>query len=59
MKIISHGWRTYKTRLMKCLRDKKNPFNKFKDSTQEDWERFFTKCELENFLVNNQYMHWL
>jgi hypothetical protein len=27
MKIISHAWRTYKSRLMKHLRNKMNPFS--------------------------------
>jgi hypothetical protein len=56
MKIISHAWRTYKSRLVKCLRDKKNSFDKFKDLTQEDRERFVAKCKSENFAVNSQYM---
>jgi hypothetical protein len=47
MKIISHAWRTYKSRLVKCLRDKKNSF---------DRERFVAKCKSENFAVNSQYM---
>jgi hypothetical protein len=33
MKVNSHAWRSYKSRLVKCLRDKKNPFDKFKDLT--------------------------
>jgi hypothetical protein len=45
MKIISHVWSRYKSKLVKCLRDKKNPLDKFKDLTQEVWERFVTKCE--------------
>jgi hypothetical protein len=56
MKIISHTWRSYKSRLVKCLRDKKNPFNMYKYFTQEDWEIFITKCESEEFIANNQYM---
>jgi hypothetical protein len=36
MKIISYAWRSYKSRLVKYLRDKKNPFDKYKDLTQED-----------------------
>jgi hypothetical protein len=43
MKIISHAWRTYKSRLVKILKEE-NPFEKFKDLTQEEWERFVTKC---------------
>jgi hypothetical protein len=36
MKIISHAWRTYKSRLVKCWRKKKNPFNMYKDLTEKD-----------------------
>jgi hypothetical protein len=36
MKIITHAWRTYKCRLVKCLRGKINPFNTYKDLKQED-----------------------
>jgi hypothetical protein len=56
MKIIFHAWRSYKSRLVKCLRDKKNPFNEKKDLTQEDWEGFGTKCKSEDFVMNSQYM---
>jgi hypothetical protein len=42
IKIISHAWRTYKSRLVKILKEE-NLFQKFKDS-QEDWKRFVTKC---------------
>jgi hypothetical protein len=56
MKIISHAWRTYKSRLVKCWRNKMNPFNTYKDLREEDWERFIAKYELENFIVNSQYM---
>jgi hypothetical protein len=56
MKIIFHAWRSYKSRLVKCLRDKKNPFNEKKDLTQEDWEGFGTKCKSEDFAMNSQYM---
>jgi hypothetical protein len=59
MKIISHVWRTYKSRLVKILREKKNPFDKFKELTQEDWERFVTKCESTDFVANSEYMWWL
>jgi hypothetical protein len=44
---------------VKCLRDKKNHFDKFKDLTQEIWERFVIKCELKDFAANSQYMQWL
>jgi hypothetical protein len=59
MKIISHAWRNYKSRLVKCLRNQKNPFNMLEDLTQEDWERFVTMCESTNFVVNSKYMRWL
>jgi hypothetical protein len=36
MKIISHAWRTYKSKLMKCWRNKMNPFNMYKDLREED-----------------------
>jgi hypothetical protein len=54
--IMVHAWRIYKSRLVKCLRNKRNPFDTFKDLTQEKRERFVTKCESEDFVVNNQYM---
>jgi hypothetical protein len=38
MKIISHDWRIYKSRLVKFLSDQKNPFDKYEDLTKEDWE---------------------
>jgi hypothetical protein len=41
------------------LREKENPFSKFKELTQEDWERFDTKCELVDFVVNSEYIWWL
>jgi hypothetical protein len=44
MKIISHAWRTYKSRLVKCWRNKTNPFNTYKNLREEDWERFVAKC---------------
>jgi hypothetical protein len=59
MKIISHDWRSYKSSFVKCLRDQKNPFYTFKDLTEEDWERFVTKCELADFVANSDYMQWL
>jgi hypothetical protein len=52
MKIISHAWMTYKIRLVKCWRNKKDPFHTYKDLTEEVWENFVTKCESEDFVVN-------
>jgi hypothetical protein len=31
MKIISHAWRTYKSKLVKIWRDQDTPFHKYKD----------------------------
>jgi hypothetical protein len=58
MKGISHSWRSYKNRLMTCLRKKQNPFKKFKD-LKEDWERFIAKCESLEFIANSEYMRQL
>jgi hypothetical protein len=58
MKIISHALRTYKSRLMKCWRNKTNTFNMYKD-LREDWKRFVAKYKLEDFAANSQYMQWL
>jgi hypothetical protein len=27
--------------------------------TQEDWERFVTKCKSDEFVKDNEYMMWL
>jgi hypothetical protein len=61
MKIISHAWRTYKSRLVKLWRKKESPFMTYKELGEEDWERFIAKYELENFAMNSQYqyMQWL
>jgi hypothetical protein len=59
MKIISHAWRTYKSKLVKILWDQDTPFNKYKDLTKEDWTRFVEKCESEHNGANSQYMQWL
>jgi hypothetical protein len=56
MKIISHTWRRYKSKLVMIWRDEDTPFCKYKDLTKEDWARFIEKCELEHFGANNQYM---
>jgi hypothetical protein len=56
MKGISHSWRGYKNRLVTCLRKKQNPFEKFKDLKEEDWERFVAKCESLEFVANSEYM---
>jgi hypothetical protein len=59
MKDISHSWRGYKNRLVTCLRKKQNPFEKFKDLKEEDWERFVAKCESPEFVANSEYMRQL
>jgi hypothetical protein len=59
MKDISHSWRGYKNRLVTCLRKKQNPYEKFKDLKEEDWERFVAKCESPEFVANSEYMRQL
>jgi Fe2+ transport system protein B len=59
MKIISHAWRSYKSKLMKIWRNRDTLFYTYKDLSEEDWTRFVEKCESENFSVNNEYMKWL
>jgi hypothetical protein len=59
MKIISHAWRSYKSKLVKIWRNQDTPFAIYKDLSEEDWLRFVEKCESENFTVNSEYMQWL
>jgi hypothetical protein len=59
MKIISHAWRNYKSKLVKIWRNQCTPFDTYKDLLEEDWTRFVEKCESENFAVNSEYMQWL
>jgi hypothetical protein len=59
MKIISHAWRSYKSKHVKIWRDQDTPFDKYKDLSKEDWVRFVEKCESENFTINSQCMQWL
>jgi Fe2+ transport system protein B len=59
MMIISHVWRSYKSKLVKICRNQDTPFNMCKDLSEEDWARFVEKCESENFSVNSEYMKWL
>jgi hypothetical protein len=40
MKIISHAWRTYKSRLVKLWRKKESPFSTYKELREEDWAGF-------------------
>jgi hypothetical protein len=53
MKIISHAYRSYKSKLVKIWREKDNPFHTYKELREEDWARFVEKCESENFAMNN------
>jgi hypothetical protein len=59
MKIISHAWRSYKSKLVKIWRNQDTPFATYKDLSKEDWARFVEKCESENFAANSEYMMWL
>jgi hypothetical protein len=43
MKIISHAWRSYKSKLVKIWRNHDTLFCTYKDVTEEDWERFVEK----------------
>jgi hypothetical protein len=54
MKIISHAWMSYKSKLVKIWRDQDTPFHEYKDLTKEDWARFVEKCQIEHFPVENQ-----
>jgi hypothetical protein len=55
-KIISHAWRSYKSKLVKIWRNQDTPFDTYKDLSEEDWVRFIEKCESENFTANSEYM---
>jgi hypothetical protein len=55
MKIISHAWRSYKSKLVKFWRENERPFHKYKELRKEDWVRFVEKCESENFVMNSKY----
>jgi hypothetical protein len=59
MKIISHAWGSYKSKLVKLWREKGSPFRKYKELTKEDWARFDEKCKSKNFAANSEYMQWL
>jgi hypothetical protein len=59
MKIISHAWRSYKSKLVKIWRNQDTPFATYKDLSEEDRLRFIEKCESENFAANSEYMQWL
>jgi hypothetical protein len=59
MKIISHAWRSYKSKLVKIWRNQDTPFNTYNDLSEEDWVRLVEKCESENFAMNSEYMQRL
>jgi hypothetical protein len=59
MKIISHAWRSYKSKLVKIWRNHDTPFCMYNDVTEEDYARFIEKCESEHFAMESQYMQWL
>jgi hypothetical protein len=56
MKIISHAWRSYKSKLVNIWRNQDTPFRKYKGVTKEDWARFIEKCKSVHFVVESQYM---
>jgi hypothetical protein len=45
MKIISHAWRSYKSKLVKIWRNQDTHLNTYKDLSEEDQVRFVEKCE--------------
>jgi hypothetical protein len=49
LKITSHAWRSYKSKLVKIWRNQDTPYNTYKDLSEEDLARIVEKCELENF----------
>jgi hypothetical protein len=59
IKIVSHTWRSYKSKLVKISRDRDTPFYKYKDLIKEDWVKFVEKCEsqdeLDHHLSNTDY----
>jgi hypothetical protein len=59
MKIISHVWRSHKSKLVKIWRNQETPFSTYKDLSEEGWVKFVEKCESKNFAVNSEYMKWL
>jgi hypothetical protein len=59
IKIISHTWMSYKSKLMKIWRNQDTPFATYKELSKKDWSRFVEKYELENFAMKSEYMQWL
>jgi hypothetical protein len=56
MKIISHAYRSYKSKLVKIWKNQDTPFYTYKDVTKEGWARFVEKCKSEHFDMKSQYM---
>jgi hypothetical protein len=59
MKMISHAWRSYKSKLVNIWRNQDTPFCKYKDVTKEDWARFVQKCGSEHLAMESQYIQCL
>jgi hypothetical protein len=53
IKIISHAWKSYKSKLVKLWRKIESPFTTYKELREDDRARFDAKCELENFAANS------
>jgi hypothetical protein len=53
MKIISHAWRSYKSKLVKIWKNHDTPFHTYKDVIEEDWARFIEKCESKHFAAES------
>jgi hypothetical protein len=54
MKIISHSWRSYKSKLMKIWRNQDTSFATYKDLAEEDWARFVKKYGFISIDLNCQ-----
>jgi hypothetical protein len=58
MKIISHAWMSYRSKLVKIWRNHDTPFRTYKDVIEEDGARFVEKCKSEHFAAESQYTQW-
>jgi hypothetical protein len=56
MKIISHAWKRYKSKLVQIWRNHDTLFHTYKDVTEEGWVRFVKNYESEHFAIESQYM---
>jgi hypothetical protein len=56
MKMISHAWRSYKSKLVNIWRNQDTLFCKYKDVTKEDCARFVEKCGSEHLAMECQYI---